>query len=167
MQSRYEPVAERPDFPGYGIEQSADGMLSWEHVCERMTSARNYWICTARADGRPHAAPVWGVWMDDAFYFSTGPRSVKGRNLARDPRITVNLESGDDCVIFEGEVEMIDTPDPARFARFADAYAVKYDFRPAADNPDGGLYVLRPRVAFAWLEQDYPKTATRWRFPDA
>ncbi len=67
--------------PGYGIAQKRDGLMEWEHLSKHMASARNYWIITTRPDGRPHAAPVWGVWMDEVFYFSTGARSVKARNL--------------------------------------------------------------------------------------
>jgi len=161
------PVAERPNFPGYGIEQGAEGMLDWAWVSERMAASRNYWIGSTRPDGRPHAAPVWGIWLDETLYFGSGPSSVKGRNLRANPAVVVHLESGDDCVIFEGTVEPVVRPDRAWFERFADAYEAKYGgFRP--EYPEGeGTYRLRPRVAFAWTEKEYPKTATRWRFPEA
>src|SRR5215212_2949972 len=152
------PVAERPNFPGYGIEQDAAGMLDWAWVSGRMAASRNYWIGSTRPDGRPHAAPVWGVWLDETFYFGSGPASVKGRNLHANPAAVVHLESGDDCVIFEGTVEPVIGPDRAWFERFADAYEAKYGgFRP--EYPEGeGTYRLHPRVAFAWTEQEYPKT---------
>jgi hypothetical protein len=57
-----EPVERsRPYVPGYGVPASGRGMLSWDHVEERMTAARNYWLSTVRPDGRPHLSPVWGV----------------------------------------------------------------------------------------------------------
>jgi hypothetical protein len=117
-----------------------------------------------RADGRPHAMPVWGVWFSEAFHFGTDPSSVKARNLLRDPRVTVHLESGDECVVLEGIVEVLSQPDGEHFERMADAYEHKYGgFRPR--YPTGpGFFALRPHVAFAWLEADYPNTATRWRF---
>ncbi len=34
-------------------------------------------------------------------------------------------------------------------------------FRPSSAE---GMYAVRPRVAFAWLERDFPRTATRWSF---
>ncbi len=83
MRGCIEPT--RPDMPGYGIHLGGEGMLPWSHVSERMSAARNYWIGTTRPDGRPHATPVWGVWVDETFYFGTGERSRKGRNLAADP----------------------------------------------------------------------------------
>ena len=53
---------------GYGLGGApADGSaLPWSDVVEWLTAARNYWVCTTRADGRPHAMPVWGLWMDDS-----------------------------------------------------------------------------------------------------
>ena len=132
-------------------------MLDWEWAVERLDGARNYWICTAGADGGPHAAPVWGLWHGDGVVFSTSPDSAKGKNLARDPRVVVHLESGDEVVILEGTVERITLDD-----ELADAYAAKYDFRPEPSG-DGLWYRVRPSAAYAWTEQDFPRTATRFR----
>lgn len=153
----------RPDMPaGYGVHAAADGLLSWDWVTERLTRARNYWLATTRPDGRPHAAPVWGIWLDGGFYFGTHRRSQKGRNLAHNPNLAVHLESGDEAVILEGVVEELTAPQ--EFERYAAAYAAKYDFRPEPGGPDDVTYRLRPQVALAWLESDFPRTATRWRF---
>jgi nitroimidazol reductase NimA-like FMN-containing flavoprotein (pyridoxamine 5'-phosphate oxidase superfamily) len=131
-------------------------MLSWEWAVERLSAARNYWICSTRPDGSPHAAPVWGLWHDDAVVFSTAPASRKGRNLARDGRVAVHLESGDEVVILEGEVEEAAFDD-----RIADAYEAKYGYRPQGARP---WLRVRARVGYAWLEADYPGTATRFAF---
>jgi PPOX class probable F420-dependent enzyme len=141
---------------------SGSGLLPWSHVEEQMAGARNYWVATTRPDGRPHVMPVWGLWFDDAFYFSTGRGARKARNLSRTPYVAVHLESGDDAVIVEGAAEEI--TDPALLARFADAYDAKYQFRPDTSDPDQAIYALHPRVAFAWREADFPGGATRWRF---
>lgn len=160
------PAAERPDFPGYGITQDREGLMEWGQVEAAMTAARNYWVCTTRADGRPHAAPVWGVWLDGELVFSTGARSVKGRNLARNPTVAVHLESGDDVVMLEGEAKEIRGPEREWYERFAGAYEAKYPgVRP--EYPDGGdspVYRVEARVVFAWREASYPNTATKWRF---
>jgi PPOX class probable F420-dependent enzyme len=161
------PEPERPNMPGYGITEEAEGLLQWGEVTAQLEQSRNYWVCTTRPDGRPHAAPVWGVWLDGALLFGTGRNSVKGRNLAHNPAVAVHLESGDDAVMLEGRVELVD--DPATLARFDQAYGAKYGFYPVKDapNPDdpGLFYALRPTVAFAWRERDFPQTATRFRFP--
>jgi PPOX class probable F420-dependent enzyme len=149
----------RPDFePGYGISKDEEGMLDWSWAEERLEASRNYWIVTAGADGEPAAAPVWGVWADGAVYFGTSPGSRKGRNLARDPRVVVHLESGDEVVILHGEAEIVDVDDSV-----LDAYEAKYGYRP----PSTKLYCLRPQRALAWIEADYPKTATRFDFTNS
>jgi hypothetical protein len=153
-----EPVSSRPRFPsGYGISSEPEGMLPWSWAEERLTASRNYWIVSVRPDGSPHSAPVWGLWVDGAVVFSTSPESRKGRNLARDRRLVVNLESGDDVVILEGEVETIALDD-----RMADLYEAKYDYRPGGE---GDWYALRPRIGYAWREREYPRTVTRFSFP--
>src|SRR5437879_1333607 len=81
--------------------------LPWEWTTERIKRSHNYWICTTRPDGRPHAVPVWGVWVEDALYFSTDPNSRKAKNLAASPAISVHLESGDEVVILEGQAEIV------------------------------------------------------------
>lgn len=132
-------------------------MLPWDWAVERLERSRNYWICTTRADGSPHAAPVWGLWWDGGVFFGTSPESRKGRNLARDPRVAIHLESGDEVVMLEGEIDRVPIDDV-----FADAYKAKYEFRP--DPNVGPWYALRPQRAHAWLESDFPNTATRFDF---
>ena len=147
----------------YMAGTTADGPLGWDHVEERLEGSRSYWIVTARPDGRPHAAPVWGVWVEGSLYFGTGRGSVKGRNLARRPDLVVHLESGDDVVILEGVVEEV--RDRASFDAIDTAYRAKYGMGVDQAGDDGAVwYVVRPKTAHAWLENDFLETATRWRF---
>ncbi len=154
----------RPGMKDYGIApENADTMLEWSWVADQMEQSRNYWIASVRADGRPHAAPVWGVWMDGAFYFGTGRKSVKARNFAHQPKVVIHLESGDDTVIFDGEVEEVTATDVLK--RIADVYGKKYPFQPDPINePESAYYVLVPSSVLAWKESDFPNTATRWTF---
>jgi nitroimidazol reductase NimA-like FMN-containing flavoprotein (pyridoxamine 5'-phosphate oxidase superfamily) len=154
-----QPSRRRPEFKEqYGIHEAPDGMLDWPWADERLAASRNYWIVTSDADGRPRAAPVWGIWHDDAVVFGSNPESRKARNLTRDPRVVVHLESGDEAVILEGEVEAIQPTE-----EIAAAFEPKYDWKPEV-KPSEGWFRLRPRTAYAWLETDYPKTATRFDF---
>ncbi|MEU8124745.1 PPOX class F420-dependent oxidoreductase [Spirillospora sp. NPDC049024] len=45
-----------------------------------------------RKDGTPHVTPVWFVLDGDDVLFNTGRRSVKGRVLARDPRVSICVD---------------------------------------------------------------------------
>lgn len=161
-------IPSRPGMTGYGIQEGGE-LLPWSHVTERMDAARNYWVSTTRPDGRPHAAPVWGVWMEGVFYFGTGSTSRKHRNIVEQPWIVVHLESGDDTVILEGAAERV--ADRALLERINGVYGPKYGYFPlgeAGDQPyDEPFYGLRPQIALAWLESDFPNTATRWTRQDA
>lgn len=136
--------------------------MAWRNVQRQLEGARNYWVATVRPDGRPHVMPVWGVWVEDLLCFGTSRSSRKGKNLLRDSRLTVHLESGDDVVILEGSAEEV--ADRALLERIASAYAEKYPGFQPDPEPSSGIFAVRPRLGFSWREQDFPKSATRWHF---
>ena len=145
--------------PTYGVGDPQHGFepIEWTWVVERLAHARNYWVATTRADGRPHVVPVWGVWIDDGFHFFTDTDSLKARNIRRDTRAAVHLESGDEVVILEGRLEPV-----SAIQEVVEAYERKYEM--SLGNISGGLFRLRSAKALAWTESDFPRTATRWRF---
>lgn len=168
MTSSVVPSASRPLLPdGYGVPETAEGMVPWQWAVEQLEQARNYWFSTTRPDGRPHAMPAWAVWLDNAVYFDGSPETRRMRNLAVNPAISIHLESGDSVVILEGEAHEAERPSPEFAQRLVAAFEAKYgashDYHPTPDQWDnGGLYVMRPKVAFGWTE--FPKALTRWRF---
>jgi len=145
----------------YGIKPRKQ-YLPWNHAEERLARSRNYWICTARPDGRPHSIPVWGFWIDSALFFGTARSSRKARNLAHNTAVSVHLESGDDVVILEGTATEVS--DPATLKKIDGASQTKYKMPLTILSGETVLYCVRPRVALAWTEKDFPKTATRWEF---
>jgi hypothetical protein len=162
------PVRSRPRLPaGYGVPASEEGMVDWSWAVEQLEQARNYWFCTTRPDGRPHAMPAWAVWVNDALYFDGSPETRRSRNLARSSAISVHLESGDRVVVLEGDAPPAGRPDPQLAQQLVAAFERKYgasdDYHPAPNQwDDGGLWILRPRVAFGW--RDFPNSLTRWQF---
>jgi len=148
---------------GYGVPKDDEGMLPWSYATELLEQARNYWVASVRPDGRPHVSPIWGAWYEGAFYFEGSPETRRGRNIAANPEIAVHIEKGDEVVILEGAVEEVTEPSYDLCSRLAETFETKYKYRPDVEMwQGGGLYVLRPRVAFAWGE--FPKTVTRWHF---
>lgn len=141
----------------YGIPADDAGMLDWEHVSARMAPARNYWLSTVTPDGRPHAMPVWGVWLDDFIHFGGGRGTRKAKNLARNPRVSIHLEDGWDVVIIEGVAEEV--LDEALQVRLDDAYEEKYGIRHGTP-----VWRVSPKRVFAWT--DFPVDTTRWVFAD-
>ncbi|MEU6880941.1 pyridoxamine 5'-phosphate oxidase family protein [Streptomyces sp. NPDC046712] len=166
MEALPAPVPEAPIM--FGAQMPPGELLPWTWAVERLTAARTYWIATTRADGRPHTRPVWGVWLEDGLWFSTG--SVARLNLPRNPEITVHLDDGDRPVIVEGRATAF--AGAAALARFVAAYNPKYDWDIAATDEGmtdgsgaaGPVFRVRPRLVFGW-ESDM-RAPTRWRFPD-
>ncbi|MBV8207398.1 MAG: pyridoxamine 5'-phosphate oxidase family protein [Acidobacteria bacterium] len=160
--SRKEPPSGRPIMPPfYGMAKRKKGTIKWADTCRKLEKSRSYWISTTRPDGRPHAMPVWGFWMDGALIFGTGRGTVKQRNLARNPQAIVHLESGDDAVILECDVVEVDLSDQALLRTIDRASQHKYKM-PLLVVPESLLFRAIPRVALAWREKDFPKSATRW-----
>src|SRR6478735_7529881 len=86
----------------------------WDTVERLLTDAQLYWIVTVRADGRPHAVPLVGVWHEGAFAFCTGAEEQKQRNLDAHPHAAVTTgntgdggwDSGVELVV-EGVAERV------------------------------------------------------------
>jgi nitroimidazol reductase NimA-like FMN-containing flavoprotein (pyridoxamine 5'-phosphate oxidase superfamily) len=154
---------------GYGVPESDEGLLDWSWATEELERAQNYWFATTRPDGRSHVMPAWGVWLDGELYFEGSPLTRRARNLASNPALAVHLESGDDVVILEGRAREVGKPERTLAERLSAAFTAKYGetkwgYRPPPEQWDrGGLWAMRPDVAFGWSE--FPRDTTRWRFP--
>jgi len=155
-----EPKAGRPFMPGYGISEGEEGLLPWSWAAERLEKSHNYWVATARTDGRPHVMPVWGVWLDGRFYFSTARTSRKAGNLAANANCVVCTENATEAVIVEGEAAVVSDPEVLR--PVWEAYNAKYSW----DLSGESMFAVSPRTAFAFIEkpQEFEASATRWRF---
>lgn len=150
--------------PGsYGVKRTSEGMVSWSSANGRLTKAHNYWLVTSQPSGKAHAAPVWGLWLGGFFWFSTDPSSRKGRDIAKNRNVVLHLESGDDVVIVEGVADRLPSSEPF-LSRLVDSYEKKYGFRLDTNSSSYGVYRVKPRAAYAWLEKNFPKSATRWIF---
>lgn len=146
--------------PGYGIPKATKGLLPWSWAEQRLKKSHNYWISTTKPDGSPHSMVVWGLWLDGMFYFSTGSKSRKARNLEQNPKCVIGTEHAEQAVIIEGTAHL--TGDPALLKRFAPLYQKKYgwDMKDFAEP----VYEVRPRVAFGLYEKEFVGSATRWLF---
>ena len=71
--------------------------------------ARTATLATVRADGRPHAAPIWFDLDGDTLVFTTGESTVKGRNMRKDPRVSLCIDEEDPpfhFVLIEGLTDL-------------------------------------------------------------
>ena len=168
MTDRYSSERSRPDLGASGPLEYDSGMLTWEFVDIRMRRALNYWIASAGIDGRPHAVPVWGAWLNDVFYFVGAGRKV--RNLRANPQAAIHLESGDEVILIEGRFEEIGRPSQRLLRQVDEEFIRKYEtYRPSehldgrsqSSYPPEGLFAVHPQLVIAW--SGMASDATRWR----
>jgi general stress protein 26 len=158
-QSDSVPRAERPTIPDYGINKSKTGMLPWKWAVKTLSESREYWICTVRSDGRPHAMIIWGLWFDGTFWFGTGSKTQKARNLAKNPNCIVGTHEAAEAVILEGVAEVV--TDRGVIRKLEPESLRKYGMSGGGSEP---VYRVRPRRVFGLIEKTFTKTATRWTF---
>ena len=162
------PSASRPYMPGYGTLPAGEGtgLLPWSWAEERLVSSRNYWMVTVWPEGsRPHAMPVWGMWHDVAFWFSSSRASRKARNLGANPRCVVTTEDALNPVVVEGTAELV--TDPNELAGMLALENAKYETDYKIDSLDPAVnscFRVRPAWAFGIEDGDFTGSPTRWEF---
>jgi len=148
-----QPKITRPTFPpGYVDHPTSE--VSWEYVAQRLSEAKNYWLCSVRPDGRPHVIPRWAVYVDGKVYYDGSSKTRHARNILENPYISLHLESGDQVVILEGTSQQAERPSPELAQKLAQAYKTKYAVHGYAPEPnqwdEGGLYVFTIQQVIAW-----------------
>jgi nitroimidazol reductase NimA-like FMN-containing flavoprotein (pyridoxamine 5'-phosphate oxidase superfamily) len=138
----------------------------WEVIERLLVDAQLYWIITVRADGRPHAVPLVGVWHDGAFAFCTGSEEQKQRNLDANPHVAVTTgttgangwDSGKDVVV-EGtavrvtDAQTLQTLAAAWFAKYGDDWKFQVrdeefvELSDSGGSSEGGAWVYRVQPA--------------------
>jgi general stress protein 26 len=147
---------------------------AWAEAVEHLEKAELYWMTTVRGDGRPHVAPLIGLWIDDGFHFCTGADEQKAKNIEANSHCVVTTgcnkwNEGFD-VIVEGVAVRV--TDRGGLQRMADAYVAKYGdvWRFGVGdrvlrNEEGGdawAFVVRPKKAIGFGKA--PHSQTTWRF---
>jgi hypothetical protein len=168
----------------------ADGLppVDWASVTEQLETGvapapddgaanrHTTWLTTVNADGSPHVTAVGALWLDGSFWFQTGARTRKGRNVARDPRCSVAVSVHDADIVLEGEAAHV--TDSKTVARIAKAWAdhgwpaevddcgsgitAPYN-APSLGAPPWNVYRIDPRSATV-VSNVEPGGSTRFRF---
>jgi Pyridoxamine 5'-phosphate oxidase len=150
-----------------GISQAPESGGPSRHTC---------WLTTINADGSPHVSGIGASWVDGSFWFQTGERTRKGRNVARDPRCVLSVAIHDFDVVVEGIANKITNPEsvarmaavwaaegwPARVDESGEAVTAEYS-APSAGPPPWSVYRLHAQAATV-VATTLPGGATRWRF---
>jgi nitroimidazol reductase NimA-like FMN-containing flavoprotein (pyridoxamine 5'-phosphate oxidase superfamily) len=130
-----------------------------------LAARANYCVVSVRPDGRPHSMPVWGLWDDGDFLFTSGVQSRKIKNLKAEPRCVVSTEDAADPVIIEGTAAII--TDLERIARVLDLMNDKYQTSIEAgflDPAVNAAVAVRPRQVISMRHGDFAGSPTRWTF---
>lgn len=89
-------------------------------VIEFLNERRHAILATNQAGGPPHLSPVWYLYEEGAFYVSVRAATVKARNLALDPRLSLAVDGGYPdwrSVIALGSAELVGSDSPAQAER--------------------------------------------------
>ena len=167
---------------------AADGLppIEWAGIVEKLGAsaapapdahnARTTWLTTVNEDGSPHVTAVGAVWLDDAFWFQTGERTRKHRNVERDGRCSVAVSIRDADVVVEGRAARV--TDAGTVERVAKAWAdggwpvepdesgsgITAPFNaPSQGPPPWHVYRIEPRSATVVLGAE-PGGLTRFKF---
>jgi PPOX class probable F420-dependent enzyme len=114
-----------------------------------LTTGRLAHLVTVNADGSPQVSIVWvGLDRDEIVSGHLGVRQ-KLRNVARDPRVVLSLETGnrnamglDEYLVVRGTARVTEGGAPELLQRLAHVYLDPDTRFPPVDDPPPG-YVLR------------------------
>jgi len=87
--------------------------MTAEEINQFLQERRHAVLATNRLDGPPQLSPVWYLYRDGNMFAGISPNSAKGRNLRRDPRVSVCVDGGyPDAryVVLTGMAEIVDQP---------------------------------------------------------
>jgi len=168
----------------------ADGLpaLDWSQVEHQLTdllthddprspNRSTFWLTTLNADGSAHVTSVGALWHAGSVWFQTGQRTRKAKNVARDPRCTVSVATGNFDVMVAGEARRV--TDPKIVAEIAALWAksgwpaepdesgsgITAPFNaPTLGPPPWFVYELKPRTATAVGTAEETPGSTRWTF---
>ena len=94
------------------MSRRAEIVLADDEIARLLDEQRTLICATIGRDGWPHLMPLWYVVRDGECWSWTYAKSQKVRNLERDPRCTVQVETGEEYnelrgVMFKCECELV------------------------------------------------------------
>jgi PPOX class probable F420-dependent enzyme len=99
-------------------------------VLDRLAADQIGWLTTVRADGSPHAVPVWFLWHDGRLLVMSEPRTVKVTNVRRGSPALLHLHTndhdGNGVVVLSGPAVISDRTATQWLPEIGEAYTAKY-----------------------------------------
>lgn len=135
--------------------------MSRDQIDAFLAAPRHAIVAAQRSDGTSQLSPVWYVFEDSRFYFSTFVQAAKYRHLRRDPRIAICVDGAHPDARFVsiyGTAEILEDDSAWRDAlewrivrRYheSDEAARRYEAELAGQG-QGLLVVVRPERIVGW-----------------
>jgi PPOX class probable F420-dependent enzyme len=98
-------------------------------VLARLTTDQIGWFTTVRADGSPHAVPVWFLWHSGRLLVMSEPRTAKVSNVRRGSAALLHLHTradGNGVVVLSGPARISDRTAGEWVPEIGEAYGAKY-----------------------------------------
>ena len=114
-------------------------------------------MATIRPDNSPHVTPVWYLWENNQLLISVGRGSVKARNIGRNNKVAVTIDSRHGGVIIEGTAKIEELSEEIR-RKLCQRYVHPEDLDKyieyASANFQSILLRIHPQKIISW---DYTK----------
>jgi F420H(2)-dependent biliverdin reductase len=136
--SRNDPENRTDAVPGPGPELA--------RLWQRLAEAEACWFATVRPDGRAHNAPIWHVCHAQEIYVVTQPGSVRARNVAHNPSVSIALPDPKDVLIVEGQARFA----PEAGAALRPLFREKYGWDIGHETSYTTILAVTPRKMMAW-----------------
>ena len=90
--------------------------IPWSRALDQLNvwesgPGQSTFLSTTDPDGQPHVAGIGAFWLDDRFYFTSGAKTRKSRDLAANPRCAIALTLPDMDLVVEGTAERVTDDD--------------------------------------------------------
>jgi PPOX class probable F420-dependent enzyme len=111
------------------------------------------WLTTVDANGTPQPVPVWFLWDGaGSILLYSKPDAAKLRAIARNPRISLNLDGngkGGDIVVLLGEASVSDDPPAHEIPEYVEKYRPRLEFNRWSPEEFSASYSVPIRIRVA------------------
>lgn len=115
---------------------------------QRLASDANVWIATASSDGRPHLVPLSLAWDGRRILVATPSDTPTARNAAATGALKAALDSADDVVLIDADVDVVDFDQADE--DIIEAYVKRVGWNPANEPGNWSLLIATPVTIRSW-----------------
>ena len=136
--------------------------LSEEEQAEMLADERIVIVTSNGSEGWPHSMPMWFTVRDGVIWVWTYAKSQKVKNLERDPKATILIETGTEYTELPGimvESEAVIHREPEVVAEFGKDLTVRYS--EGIESVEGDAAKALEAQAVKRVAISFPPTRTR------